>query len=242
MLIIPAIDVKGGKCVRLLQGDFNRTTIYSDHPAEMAVRWQQMGAKRIHVVDLDGSRTGSPQNMKVIAEIIRETSVPVQVGGGIRSMKTIEDYMKIGVGRIILGTVALKNRDFLIGACERHKGSIILGIDARDGKVAVEGWMESADSSPVEIAKSYEGYGLDAIIYTDIKRDGMETGVNIESTKVMAESVNVPVIASGGVSGMHDIEKLVEVEASGIMGVITGKALYSGALDLKDAIDRFQAE
>jgi phosphoribosylformimino-5-aminoimidazole carboxamide ribotide isomerase len=208
----------------------------------MAVRWQQMGAKRIHVVDLDGSRTGSPQNMKVIAEIIRETSVPVQVGGGIRSMKTIEDYMKIGVGRIILGTVALKNRDFLIGACERHKGSIILGIDARDGKVAVEGWMESADSSPVEIAKSYEGYGLDAIIYTDIKRDGMETGVNIESTKVMAESVNVPVIASGGVSGMHDIEKLVEVEASGIMGVITGKALYSGALDLKDAIDRFQAE
>lgn len=237
MIVIPAIDIRGGKCVRLLQGDFDRTTVYSDDPAYMAKKWQEKGAARIHVVDLDGSRTGCPQNRDVIKRIVREIDVPLQVGGGIRDIETVSDYIEMGVGYIIVGTVALKNRDFVIEACKRFNDSLILGIDARDGKVAVEGWTESTILTPFEVARSYEEYGLAAIVYTDIGRDGMETGVNIEATKELAESVNIPIIASGGLSGIGDIERLIDVEDSGIIGVITGKALYEGTLNLEEAVE-----
>jgi len=238
LIVIPAIDLKEGKCVRLFQGDFDRSTVYSDHPAEIAAQWQEKGAKRIHVVDLDGSREGLPRNRDVIEEIVRAVDVPLQVGGGIRDMKTVDDYINMGVSYVILGTGALKDRTFVLDACAAHRGRIILALDARDGRVAVEGWTESTDRSPAEIASGYEGCGLDSIIYTDIQRDGMESGVNIESTKMLAKSVDIPIIASGGVANIHDIEKLLEAGESGIMGVITGKALYSGALKLEDAIAR----
>jgi len=241
LLIIPAIDLKDGKCVRLLQGDFNLSTVYSDHPADIAAKWQEKGAKRIHVVDLDGSRDGSPRNMDVLRELTRAVDVPLQVCGGIRDMKTVDSYINMGVNYVILGTVALKDRKFVLGACANYRGHIILAIDARDGRVAVEGWTESTDQSPGEIASEYEGCGLNSIIYTDIQRDGMESGVNIESTKTLAESVDIPIIASGGVANIHDIERLLEAAGSGIMGVITGKALYTGALKLEDAIARISA-
>ena len=227
--------------MRLLQGDFDLSTVYSDHPADIAAKWQEKGAKRIHVVDLDGSRDGFPRNMNLIREIVRVVDVPLQVGGGIRDMKTVDEYISMGVSYVILGTVALKDRTFVLDACASHQGRIILAIDARDGKVAVEGWTESTDQSPVEIASGYEKCGLESIIYTDIQRDGMESGVNIESTKLLSESVDIPIIASGGVADIHDIERLLEAADSGIMGVITGKALYTGALKLEDAIARVSA-
>jgi phosphoribosylformimino-5-aminoimidazole carboxamide ribotide isomerase len=222
LIIIPAIDLKDGQCVRLAQGDFNRVTVYSDDPVEIAKTWQANGAERIHVVDLDGSLAGSPRNKEVIRSIVEEVKVPIQVGGGIREIKTIEAYIRMGVHGVILGTIALRDSGFVREVCNAYKGKIILGIDANGGKVAVQG--------------RYEGYGLAAIVYTDIKRDGMEIGVNTEATRTIAEAVNIPVIASGGVSGIHDIEKLLEIEKYGVTGVIIGKALYSGAISLKEAI------
>ena len=236
MIVIPAIDIRDGRCVRLLQGDFDRTTVYSDDPVDMAKKWQEKGAERIHVVDLDGSRTGRPQSGEVIEGIVKAIDVPLQVGGGIRDIETVRDYIEMGVGYCIVGTVAMKDRDFVIEACQQFNDTLILGIDARDGKVAVEGWTERTILTPFEIAKSYEGYGLAAIVYTDIARDGMETGVNIKATEELAKLVNIPIIASGGVSGIDDIEKLIDVEKSGIMGVITGKALYEGTLILEEAV------
>ena len=236
MIIIPAIDLKNGKCVRLMQGDFSRETIYSDNPGEVAKAWQEKGAQRIHVVDLDGSRSGVPQNGEVIRDIVRRVTVPVQVGGGIREMKTIGHYIGLGVSRVILGTAALKDRQFVMEACSAYAGQIILGIDASDGNIKVEGWTEETGQSAIELAKSYEGSGIDAIVYTDIKRDGMEIGVNVEATKIIAESVGIPVIASGGVSSLKDIEELMKIERYGVIGVITGKALYTGALQLEDAL------
>ena len=238
MIVIPAIDLKGGRCVRLLQGDFDLPTVYSDHPADIALQWQEKGARRIHVIDLEGSRDGLPRNGDVIGEIVRAVDVPLQVGGGIRDMKTVDTYLSMGVGYVILGTVALKDRPFVLDACAGHPGHIILALDARDGKVAVEGWTESTDRSPAEVAAQYEGCGLDSIIYTDIHRDGMESGVNIESTRLLADSVDIPIIASGGVADIHDIDRLLEEGGTGIMGVITGRALYNGALKLEDAIAR----
>jgi len=238
VIIIPAIDLKDGKCVRLIQGDFRQSTIYSDNPLDVARRWQEKGAERIHIVDLDGSRTGRPQNRKIIEKIIEKTDAPIQVGGGIRDRKMVEEYLAMGASRVILGTIALKNRNFVLDLCNDFSGKIILGIDARDNKIAVEGWLEETVESPLEIAKSYQGCGLDSIVFTDISRDGMETGTNVESTKRLAESIDIPVIASGGVSGIHDIERLMAVEDSGIIGVIVGKALYSGAIRLEDAIER----
>ncbi len=237
MIVIPAIDLKDGKCVRLLQGDFSLATVYSDHPVELAKSWQKRGAERIHVVDLDGSKSGSPQNEEVIRNLVREIDIPVQVGGGIRNMKTIKAYLGMGVKWVILGTAALKDRKFVMEACASYGESIILGIDAKEGEILVEGWTEETGRSVVEIAKSYEGLGVNAIVYTDIKRDGMEVGVNIENTKNLAESVDISVIASGGVSGLKDIEELLRVESFGVIGVIAGKALYSGALRLEDAIE-----
>jgi len=236
MIIVPAIDLKEGRCVRLAQGDFRRVTVYSDDPVEIAKTWQENGAERIHVVDLDGTLAGSPQNYDIIQKIVEEIGVPLQVGGGIRKIETIESYIGIGVHWVILGTMALRDMGFVREACDAYRGRIILGIDANDGKVAIQGWTEQTSESAIDIARRYEGYGLAAVVYTDIKRDGMETGVNIEATEKLARLVKIPVIASGGVSSMKDIEKLREIEKYGVTGVIIGKALYSGAISLKEAI------
>jgi len=236
VLIIPAIDLKNGQCVRLAQGDFNRVTIYGDHPADVARQWQEQGAKRIHMVDLDGSLAGSPKNRAAVEDIIGEVSIPVELGGGIRDMATVEAYMGIGVRWVILGTAAIRNEAFAREACQTFPGRIILGIDASDGQAAVQGWTEQTAVSAVDLAKQFEAYDVAAIVYTDIKRDGMETGVNIEATEALARSVRTPVIASGGVSGIRDIERLLEIESSGVMGVIVGRSLYTGALSLKEAI------
>jgi phosphoribosylformimino-5-aminoimidazole carboxamide ribotide isomerase len=236
MIIIPAIDLKDGKCVRLAQGDFDRVTVYADDPAAMAGNWQEQGAKRLHLVDLDGSLAGVPKNKVQIRDILRAVSIPVQVGGGIRSRETIEEYLAMGVSWVILGTAALRDEQFVRQVCRCYEGRIILGIDAGNDKVAIQGWTENTSTSPVSLARRYENEGLAAIIYTDIKRDGVGTGVNIEATKNLAQAVDIPVIASGGVAGMEDITQLMGVEEFGVAGVIVGKALYSGALSLAEAL------
>jgi phosphoribosylformimino-5-aminoimidazole carboxamide ribotide isomerase len=237
MIIIPAIDLKEGLCVRLLQGNFAQVTVYSDNPVEIASQWRSQGAERIHVVDLDGSLAGAPRNREVIRDIVDAVDVPIQVGGGIRDMNTVETYLNMGVQWVILGTMALRDRPFVAQACRTFNERIILGIDAKDGEIAVQGWTEQTSASVMETAKSYEGFGLAALVYTDIKRDGMETGVNVEATRSLAEAVNIPIIASGGVSGMSDIERLLEIETSGVIGVIVGKALYTRAISLQGAIE-----
>ena len=236
MIIIPAVDIKDGKCVRLLQGDFDRVTVYSDSPVDIALQWQSQGAERIHVVDLDGSLAGSPRNRKVIETLVGAVRVPVQVGGGIRDRKTVDEYLRMGVSRVILGTAALRDRRFLAEACADYPGRIILGIDAKNGKVAVQAWTEATTLTATDLAKSYEGAGLDAIVYTDISRDGMETGVNVEATRNLARAIRIPVIASGGVAALADIERLLPAQRDGVVGVIVGKALYTGALSLEEAI------
>lgn len=238
MIIIPAIDLKDGRCVRLAQGDFQRVTVYSEDPAEIAEQWRAQGAERLHVVDLDGSLAGSPRNMAVILEMVEAVSIPVELGGGIRDMETVDFYLQNGVQWVILGTAALKNQVFVREACRQFSGRIIVGIDARNGLVAVQGWTEKTSESAADIARRYEDYGLAAIVYTDIQRDGMETGVNIEATRILAEAVHIPIIASGGVAGIRDIEQVLTLESAGVMGVIVGKALYTGGLSLKAAIDR----
>lgn len=236
MVIIPAIDIKDGKCVRLAQGDFDRVTLYADNPVEMALTWTQKGAELIHVVDLDGSLAGLPRNAEIILNIVKKINSPVQVGGGIRDMVTIEYYLKNGVSSVILGTTALQNEKIVRKAANIFPGKIILGIDALDGNVAIHGWKEKTGQNAIELARRYENCGLKAIVYTDIKRDGMQTGVNIEGTKALAAAVNIPVIASGGVATINDVEKLLEAESCGIYGVIIGRALYTGAVSLEAAI------
>jgi phosphoribosylformimino-5-aminoimidazole carboxamide ribotide isomerase len=238
VIVIPAVDLKDGKCVRLAQGDFRRVTVYSEDPLEMAERWRMQGAERIHVVDLDGSLAGSPRNRAVIIEMVKALPIPVELGGGIRDMETVEFYIRCGVQWVILGTAALKDEAFVREACRRFGGRIILGIDARDGRIAVQGWTEKTSQTAVEIVRRYEGVGLAAVVYTDIQRDGMETGVNIEATRLLAEATGIPVIASGGVAGVDDIDRVMAIAQAGVMGVIVGKALYSGAMRLEAAIDR----
>jgi phosphoribosylformimino-5-aminoimidazole carboxamide ribotide isomerase len=236
LVIIPAIDIKEGKCVRLAQGDFDRVTIYADDPVDMALLWAQKGAELIHIVDLDGSVAGLPRNAAKILEISKKVKVPIQVGGGIRNMATIDYYLENGVSSVILGTAALQDEAFVRNAGKTHAGKIILGIDALDGKAAIRGWTQKTDETAIDLARRYENCGLKAIVYTDIKRDGMETGVNLEATKELAEAIEIPVIASGGVAAITDVEELLLAEDSGIYGVIIGRALYTGAISLEEAI------
>ncbi|MDX9746377.1 MAG: 1-(5-phosphoribosyl)-5-[(5-phosphoribosylamino)methylideneamino]imidazole-4-carboxamide isomerase [Syntrophales bacterium] len=236
MIIIPAIDLHGGKCVRLLQGDFDRVTVYADDPVGMALNWQEQGAQRLHIIDLDGSREGMPKNREIIVRIARELRIPIELGGGIRDMKTVEAYLKEGVEWLILGTAAIRDGQFLRNACEAFRDHIILALDARDGQVAVQGWTETTALSALDIIERFQDYGLAAVVYTDISRDGMQTGVNVDATKKLAQTTEIPVIASGGVSDIRDIEKLMQIEQYGILGVIAGKALYAGTLSLPEAI------
>jgi phosphoribosylformimino-5-aminoimidazole carboxamide ribotide isomerase len=236
MLVIPAIDLKEGRCVRLEQGLMERDTVYSDDPAAQARSWQEQGGELLHIVDLDGAFAGVPRNREAIAAIVRAIDIPTELGGGIRDLATIEAYLKLGVGRVILGTVAKENPQLVAEACRLFPGRIVVGIDARDGLVAVRGWADVTEKKASDLAKEMEGFGVSAIIYTDIARDGMLRGPNLEATRFLAESISIPVIASGGVSSLKDIENLMAIEASGVVGVITGKAIYIGALDLREAV------
>ena len=236
MVIIPAIDIKNGKCVRLAQGDFDRVTLYADNPVDVALAWAQKGAELIHIVDLDGSVAGSPCNEAIILDIIKKINIPIQVGGGIRDIKTIKFYLNNGISSVILGTAALQNEEIVRDAVKAFPDKIILGIDALEGNVAIRGWTQKTEQKAIDLAQRFENCGLRAIVYTDIKRDGMETGANIEATKTLAAAINIPVIASGGVADIGDVEKLREIEDCGIYGVIIGRALYTGKISLEAAI------
>lgn len=236
MIIIPAVDIKQGKCVRLLQGRMEETTLYSDDPVEMALKWQDQGAQLIHVVDLDGAFAKGIRNFDTIKAILARVDVPIQVGGGIRDLETIALYIKAGVSRVIIGSQALYHPELVQEACDLFKDRIIVGIDARDGMVAVEGWSQTSRTRAVDLARKFESCGVAAINFTDIHRDGMQTGPNIEETAALADAVSIPIVASGGVSSLQDIQNLLAVEHRGVTGVITGKALYEGTLDLREAL------
>jgi phosphoribosylformimino-5-aminoimidazole carboxamide ribotide isomerase len=240
MLLIPAIDLKDGKCVRLQQGDMNAATTFGDDPAAMARRWLEAGARRLHLVDLNGAFAGKPVNEGAVKSILRavDNRIPVQLGGGIRDLDTIERYLDDGVSYVVIGTAAVKNPGFMKDACSAFGGHIIVGLDAKDGKVATDGWSKLTGHEVADLAKKFEDYGVEAIIYTDIGRDGMLTGINVDATVKLAQALTIPVIASGGLSGLPDIEKLCAVEADGISGVICGRSIYSGALDFASAQKR----
>ncbi|MGE0312035.1 MAG: 1-(5-phosphoribosyl)-5-[(5-phosphoribosylamino)methylideneamino]imidazole-4-carboxamide isomerase [Lautropia sp.] len=240
MLLIPAIDLKDGRCVRLRQGNLDEETVFADDPAEVARRWLDLGAERIHLVDLNGAVAGKPRNESAVKAIVEAVGaeVPVQLGGGIRSLETIERYLDDGVGYVIIGTAAVKNPGFLHDACSAFPGQVIVGLDARDGKVATDGWSKLTRHDVIDLARKFEGYGVEGIIYTDIGRDGMLSGVNIEATVKLAKAVTVPVFASGGVTDLDDIDRLLAVEDEGVAGVILGRSLYEGTLDFAAALAR----
>ncbi len=238
MIVIPAIDIKEGRCVRLFQGEMDRETVFSDDPASMARRWTDEGAELIHVVDLDGAVKKRPRNLEAIGRIVRQVDpVPIQVGGGIRDIETIEMYLALGAGRVVLGSAAIYDPDMVRKACERFPGSIVVGIDARNGRVAIEGWTRTTEINTAELGKQFEDSGVAAINFTDIERDGMRTGPNIEAIRDFAGAVNIPVVASGGVSSIEDIRRLAALEPEGVTGIITGRALYEGSLDLRSAME-----
>jgi phosphoribosylformimino-5-aminoimidazole carboxamide ribotide isomerase len=238
VLIIPAIDLKDGRCVRLQQGKMDTATVFSDDPVAMARHWAAQGAKRLHVVDLNGAVAGRPKNEKVIREMIKAVGeqMAIELGGGIRDLDTIENYIDAGVGFVVIGTAAVKNPGFLSDACYAFPGHIIAGLDAKEGKVAVEGWSKMTGHDVIDLAKKFEEYGVEALIYTDIGRDGMMNGVNIEATLRLAKAIKTPIIASGGLSGLEDVQAICEkLVPEGIIGTIAGRALYEGKLDLKKA-------
>ena len=236
MLILPAIDLRGGNCVRLVKGDFKQETIYSEHPEEIALRWEGEGAEFLHVVDLDGALAGEPQNMDAIKRILQAVTIPVEVGGGIRSMESIDRLLSIGVSRVILGSVAVHKEELVQEACSSYGNRIVVGIDAKKGIVATDGWEKSGGISAVELAKKLGAFGLETIIYTDISRDGTLSGVNVTDTALLARASGIKVIASGGVKSISDIEELKKRECDGIIGVIVGKSIYEGTLSLIEAI------
>ncbi len=237
MLIIPAIDIKEGRCVRLRQGRMDDETIFSDDPVGMARRWIDQGARRLHIVDLDGAREGRPANISIIERIAREHSgVPIQVGGGIRSEEAIQTYLDIGVRYTVIGTRAVREPHFVEELCLEFPGHIIVGLDAKDGKVATDGWSKLSHHDAIDLAQHFVQEGVASIIFTDISRDGMMKGVNVESTVALAQALPIPIIASGGVSALDDIKALQAVADEGISGAIIGRALYEGSIDLKQAL------
>jgi phosphoribosylformimino-5-aminoimidazole carboxamide ribotide isomerase len=236
MIVIPAVDIKGGRCVRLKQGKMSEETVYADDPVQMARTWSSKGAERIHLVDLDGAVGGKRVNADVIRAIACSVPVPVELGGGIRTLASVEFYLKAGVQWVILGTAACKDPNMVQEACRRFPGRVMLAIDARGGRVAVEGWTEETDRSAIDLARPFEGLGMAAVIYTDIQRDGMSVGPNLQATGDLARALKTPVIASGGISGLEDVRKVMALSRHGVMGVITGRALYEGTLDLEEAI------
>jgi len=247
MLIIPAIDIKDGHCVRLKQGRMTEVTVFSEDPGGMAGHWKAEGARRLHVVDLNGAAAGKPKNEAAIRAILQAVgdTVPVQLGGGIRDLDTIEHYIDLGISYVIIGTAAVKNPGFLQDACTAFQGHVIVALDAKDGKVAVEGWSKMTGHDVVDLAKKFQDYGVEAVIYTDIGRDGMLTGVNVDATLKLARELRVPVIASGGLTSLDEIKSLCAIESEGITGVITGRAIYQGTLDFKKAqaaIDKLAKE
>jgi len=237
MLIIPAVDIKNGKCVRLYQGRMDAETVFSDDPSAMAKRWADEGAEIIHVVDLDGAIEKRPRNLDSIQRIVDRINAQVQVGGGIRNEETVKMFFEIGVKRVVIGTEAIQNPNFVKNACKTFPGQIVVGIDARNGMAAIEGWTKTTQIKALDLAKQFEDCGVAAINFTDIHRDGMKTGPNIDETRRLAEAISIPVVASGGVSTIKDIQNLMPLEAVGVVGIITGRALYSGSLNLKEAID-----
>ena len=238
MQIIPAIDIKDGNCVRLKQGEMQSATVFSEDPAAMAQHWLEQGAKRLHLVDLNGALAGKPKNEQAIREIVSVIGeeIPVQLGGGIRDLDTIERYLDDGISYVIIGTAAVKNPGFLHDACTAFPGHIIVGLDAREGKVATDGWSKLTGHDVVDLAKRFQDYGVEAVIYTDIGRDGMMTGVNIEATVRLAQALSVPVIASGGLNSLDDVKALMAYESEGVSGAIAGRALYEGTLDFIAAL------
>lgn len=236
MLVIPAIDIKEGKCVRLRQGDMDQSTVFSDSPVDMADKWIELGARRIHIVDLDGAFAGKPVNADIVHQISeRHPDVTIQIGGGIRDEQTIEAYLDAGVQYVIIGTRAVNEPHFISDIAIEYPRHIIVGLDAKDGKVAIDGWSKLSKHDVIDLAQHFEEDGVHAIIYTDISRDGMMQGVNLESTQKLAEEIRIPVIASGGVTNMDDIKRLKAIEESGVQGVITGRAIYEGTLDFVEA-------
>ena len=235
MLIIPAIDIKDGRCVRLFQGEMDKETVYFEHPLDAAKHWVAEGATFIHIVDLNGAVEGRPVHTREVEAICKETGVAVELGGGLRSLEAVKTALDLGITRIVIGTAAYDNPEFLRTLCKRFSGKIGVGIDARDGKVAMKGWKETTSMDAVELAKRCEADGASRIIYTDINRDGTRDGVNIEETRKIAQSVKIPIIASGGVATLDDIRRLLQLEKEGVNGVIVGRALYAGAFTLTEA-------
>ncbi len=233
MQVWPAIDLRGGRCVRLQQGDYQRETVFGDDPVETAGRWVEAGARRLHLVDLDGARSGDPVNRPVIAEIARSLKIPCQVGGGIRDDAVIEAFLELGVERLVVGTQAIKQPEWFRRACRRLPGRLVLGLDARDGRVATDGWLETSDVSATELAATFAEEPLAAVVYTDIARDGMLSGPNIPAMRAMKEALPLPVIASGGVATVNDLAAL---DAAGLDGCIVGRALYEGNFTLAEAL------
>ena len=234
MLVIPAIDLKDGQCVRLLQGRKDAVTAYSNEPAKTAKRWESYGARLIHIVDLDGAFTGKQTNLNAIIKIRQSVKIPLQVGGGIRNIGNIMNLFSAGIDRVIIGTAAIEDPEFLTYACKNYPGKVLIGIDAKDGMVAIKGWEEVTSLSAKDLVSRLEIFGVAGIVYTDISRDGMLSGPNIDATRAIVEGVKIPVIASGGVSCLDDIKNLMQIQ--NLWGAITGKAIYSGAMDLKEAI------
>ncbi len=236
MLIIPAIDLKDGKCVRLRQGRMEDSTVFSDEPLAMAARWVSAGARRLHLVDLNGAFAGEPVNGDVVKAIAQKyPELPIQIGGGIRDLETIEAYVKAGVSYVIIGTKAVKEPAFVSEACAAFPGKVIVGLDAKNGLVATDGWAEVSELQATELAKNFEADGVAAIVYTDIDRDGMMQGVNVEATVAMAQASSIPVVASGGITNLEDIKRVRAVAHHGILGAITGRAIYEGTLDVREA-------
>jgi len=240
MILFPAIDLKEGRCVRLIQGDMAQATVFNDDPAAQAEAFARQGFAWLHVVDLDGAFAGRPMNAAAVDAILRRVTIPVQLGGGIRDLRTVEGWLTKGIARVIIGTAAVRDPDFVREAARLHPGRIAVGIDAKDGRVAVEGWAETSSMTAEDLGRRFEDAGVAAIVYTDIARDGILTGLNIPATLALAEAVSIPVIASGGLASMADIERLLEPDCARLAGAITGRALYDGRIDPAEALARIR--